>query len=395
MDIERISQIEKDYVIEVLSTSFRGSKYVGMVGAAEKAFSNLIDCEYSIGFVNGTSTLHAALETLGVGIGDEVIIPPLTMSATMFAVLQANATPVFADIDSETFQISAESIKAKITNRTKAVITVALFGGSPEYKDIMKVCGNIPIIEDNAEAVGTTYHGRSLGTFGSFSSYSFQSSKHLTSGEGGMLCTNDFDLADRVRKIQSLGYAAVGASSNKINKVDIQNPDYSRHVSLGWNYRMTELVGAVVRGQIERSKELIDRRKHVASEIINLIDKCSWLTPQKNPENSENSFWSAAILLQSENISWQEFRDKFMSFGGKGIYAAWKLGYLEPAIQNRNLLGRERLIERSRLEEYRIGLCPVAERIQPRILSFRTNEWSDAGLNDQLQALRKTIDFFD
>lgn len=395
MDIERVSELEMEYVRQVVSSSFQGSKYVGMVGIAEKTFSKLIDCEYSIGFVNGTSTLHTALETLGVGVGDEVIIPPLTMSATMFAVLQANATPIFADIDPETFQISAHSIAKKITSKTKAVITVAVFGGSPDYKEIMTVCGDIPIIEDNAEAVGTTYNGQNLGSFGAFSSYSFQSSKHLTAGEGGMLCTNRFDLADKARKIQSLGYAAVGAASNKINKVDIQHPDYSRHTSLGWNYRMTELVGAVVRGQIERSSELISRRKMVANEILSIVKETDWLVPQRNYEKSENSYWSAAILLKKEKLLWQDFRNQYMSLGGKGIYAAWKLGYLEPAIQERNLLGREKFIALKRLEEYKVGLCPAAEEVQPKILSFRTNEWSDEGLEVQLNALRKTIEHFD
>ena len=188
--MQRISNLEKSYVLEVLESEFRGSKATGMVGRAEKAFSQVFDMKFSMGFVNGTGTLHTALEALGIGPGDEVIVPPLTMSATAFSVLQANATPVFADVDPLTFQIDSKSIADRLTSRTRAVMTVALYGGSPDYDSILSVIGDIPLIEDNAEAFGTKYHGREIGSFGIFSSYSFQSSKHLTAGEGGMLCTN-------------------------------------------------------------------------------------------------------------------------------------------------------------------------------------------------------------
>jgi len=392
--MKRISKLEQKYVKNVLDSEFRGTKNSGMVARAEAAFSKVFNVEYSMGFVNGTGTLHTALEALGIGKGDEVIVPPLTMSATAFSVLQANATPVFADVDSNTFQIDSKSISERISNKTKAVISVALYGGSPDYDAIEKVLGEIPLIEDNAEAFGTKYKGKEIGSIGKFSSYSFQSSKHLTSGEGGMLCTNSIALADRARKFQSLGYSAVGATTHKIDKKDIQDPQYFRHEMLGWNYRMSDLTAAVVLGQIERADKLIGIRKSVGMSIFEIVSEVSWLKAQEIYPDSEHSFWAAPILLMRDDITWYQFRDKFLEFGGKGIYAAWQLSYLEPAFRDLNFMGREQFIDPKISNQYRIGYCPVAETIQPRILAFRTNEWNKRLGDQQKIALSKTINYF-
>jgi perosamine synthetase len=392
--MERVSDLEKSYVLEVLESEFRGSKATGMVGRAEVAFSEKFHMKFSMGFVNGTGTLHTALEALGIGPGDEVIVPPLTMSATAFSVLQANATPVFADVDPLTFQIDSKSIADRLTDQTKAVMTVALYGGSPDYDSILRVIGDLPLIEDNAEAFGTKYHGREIGSFGIFSSYSFQSSKHLSAGEGGMLCTNSQPHADAARKFQSLGYRAVGATTHKIDKRDIQDPRYLRHEVLGWNYRMSDLTAAVVLGQIERSEELISLRKKVGHQLNSVVNDVPWLRPQASYQNSEHSFWAAPIILDRTDITWQQFRNKFMEFGGKGIYAAWQLSYLEPAFQNLNFCGREKFINQEISKRYISGYCPNAEYIQPRILAFRTNEWESDSQEMQISALNKVIKHF-
>lgn len=393
--MKRISRREKRYVREVLNSEFRSSQGVNMVTRAEQAFANAIKTDFAIGFTNGTATLHAALEALGVAAGDEVIVPPLTMAATCMAVLQANATPVFADVDFETWQISATSIGAKVTNRTKAIITVALYGGSPDYYAIKNVAKNIPIIEDNAEAIGTTYDGRGIGGFGEFSSYSFQSSKHLTSGEGGMLCSNSAELANKVRRIQSLGYKGLSAGKGKILKSDIQNPDYERHESLGWNYRMSELNAAVILGQTERIQELVSIRVKSASAMKDIVESCDWLKSQGIYENSTHSYWAFPVTIERPDVKWLDFSNKFREYGGKGIYAAWKLNYSEPMFINNQLLGRDKFISTENIERYRDEKCSFAEDLQPRILAFRTNEWDSKKASVQYSALRKTIKFFD
>jgi perosamine synthetase len=157
---------------------------------------------------------------------------------------------------------------------------------------------------------------------------------------------------------------------------------------------MSDLTAAVVLGQIERSDDLIDVRKKVGQELFSQVQDMDWLRPQASYENSEHSFWAAPMLLEREDITWQQFRDKFMEFSGKGIYAAWELSYLEPVFQKLNFHGRERFIDPSISANYVKGNCPNAEYIQPRVLAFRTNEWNLEKANIQAQALRKTALFF-
>ena len=178
---KRLVGNEKKYINEVLESEFRvssGSKFVSLL---EKKLAEQYKAKFAICFNNGTSTMHAALEAFGIGVNDEVIVPPITMASTAFVVLQANATPVFADIDPDTFCISPESIRSRITNKTKAIITVALYGLSPDIDAIKDVIGerDIKIIEDNAETYLSTYKGRLVGVLGDCSSFSFQSSLTL------------------------------------------------------------------------------------------------------------------------------------------------------------------------------------------------------------------------
>jgi len=395
--IKRIDGNEFKYISEVLATEFKSSSGATYMRRLEQSFASKFGSEYAISFVNGTATMHASLEAMGIGPGDEVIVPPLTMSATTFAVLQSNATPVFADVKKDTFQIDVESIRKVITKNTKAIITVALYGLSPDMDPIMKLAKEygIMVIEDNAECFLGKYKGKFAGTIGNCSSFSFQSSKHLTSGEGGIILTNDGVLAERIRRVQSLGYAGVGANKAKINKKDIQNPDYSRHVSMGWNYRMPELCCAVALAQTERMDELVLQRIKVAN-IFNeaTYDFHDWFIPQKVGVEYENSYWTWVCRNEHPSLKWIEIRDAFYANGGDGVYSAWKLTYFEPMFTNMNLLGRERFISEENKDKYREGSCPVAEYLQTRLFQFKTNYWDLEKAYQQAEILRKTLKQF-
>lgn len=392
----RIYGNELTYVKEVLDSQFRSSKGAFMMQRLEQSFAKKLGQNYAIALVNGTCTLHAILEGAGIGVGDEVIVPPLTMSSTTFAVLQANATPVFADVDPDTFVISSKSIEKNITPNTKAIITVSLYGLSPDMDDIMDIAtkNNILVVEDNAECMLGTYKGRNVGTLGHVASYSFQSSKHITSGEGGIIVTNSLELAEGIRRVSSLGYAGVGASKAKITKQTIQDPDYSRHLSMGWNYRMPELCAAVALAQLENVEELVARRIEVASLYAKAIAEVSWLKPQLVGDEYECTYWTYVVKLDHPAISWKEFRDQYMAFGGDGIYAAWKLTYLEPMMANKNLLNREKFISKENLNRYRKGLCPVAEGLQGKLLQLKTNYWNIDDAKKQIEVLIRTIEYF-
>ena len=398
--INRIAENERKYVLEVLDTDFCSSKSSMMMTRLEQYFAKVFDVNYAISHINGTATLHCAIAAAGVNAGDEVIVPPLTMSSTTFAVLQNNAVPVFADVDEKTFNIDPKSIRENITDKTKAIMPVSLYGLPCDSQEIRRIANEygIKVIEDNAECLGGKINGIYAGKFSHMTSFSFQSSKHITSGEGGMVITDDETLAMNLRRFSCLGYAGVGAKKGKITRDDIQSPEYERHCSMGWNYRLPELCAAVALAQMERMEELVSRREDVAGLFMSKIEDCEWLTPQFVPKGYENSYWTLAVQLDTDHVPWHEFRDKYRDNGGDGIYAAWQLAYLEPMFQQTVLEGREIFFHEpfnSRaISQYKRGLCPVAEKLQPRMLQFKTNYWNWEEAEKQADILTKTIRYF-
>ncbi len=387
--ITRMSDLERKYVLDAVSREFGTSQNSYYNNLLEKEYAKKVCCDYAIGHINGTATMHTALAALGVKAGDEVIVPPLTMSSTSLAVLQNGSIPVYADVDKETFNISAEAIEKVITSKTKAVISVSLYGLPADYDKILEVCKkhNLYLIEDNAECFLATYNGKVVGQFGDFGSFSFQASKHLTCGEGGMLVCRDLGLANKARQFNTLGYAGVSATKGKISRNDIQDPNYSRHVAFGFNYRMSELQAAVALGQLERSEELVNQRVKVAKIFDKVLEGCDFLVPQKTPSNCTNSYWAYAMVLKTDapETEWYKFRDLFQKNGGDGYYAAWKLSYNEPYFQTtvQNTVGV--------WQKYKKGLCPNAEYLQPRMIQLKTNYWDLSEAVKQAEILAKTI----
>ena len=394
MKIERISDLERQYALESLNGQFEAHNNYKFVVRLEKAFAEKTGTKHAVGFVNGTATLHTALEAAGVGLGDEVIVPPLTMSSTSLAVLQANAVPVFADVDEKTFLISAPEIEKKITPKTKAIIIVSLYGLMPDMDAIMAIAKkhNLVVIEDDAQCFLGKYKGKNAGTIGHMSSFSFQASKHRTCGEGGMVTTDDDHLALQLRRISGLGYGSITMEKARITKDDIQDPKYERHVALGWNYRMSDVVGAVALAQTERMEELCSMRVRCGKILEQAAEGCDWLIPQYTPQECEHAYWAVVMRMVKEDITWYDFRKKFMELGGDGIYSAWQLSYLEPAFRNKQFLGREAFFDGY---EYGRGLCPVAEMLQPQLLQFKTNYFDTDEAEAQAEILRKTIAYFD
>jgi perosamine synthetase len=390
--MKRITDLERKYVLEVLDNEFATSLNSVFGNRLEKAFSEKFKSKYAISHANGTATMHSALVALGVKAGDEVIVPPLTMSSTSLAVLHNGSIPVFADVDRKTFNIDPSSIEEKITSKTKAIITVSLYGLSPDYDRILDICrkNGLFLIEDNAECFLGTYKGKLVGEFGHFSSYSFQASKHITCGEGGMLTTNDDDLADKARRFSSLGYAGVSGKQGKITRNDIQDPNYDRHVMLGFNYRMSEVQAAVTLGQLERIEELVEQRLKVAALFKEAIKGSDHVTLQDEPAGYTNSYWAFSISLNTAKPEkdWYDFKSLFQKNGGDGYYAAWKLTYQEPLFQ------KEIQQMPGIWQKFSSGLCPNAEYLQARMIQLKTNYWNIEDAVKQAEILRKTLKNF-
>jgi perosamine synthetase len=390
--MKRISELEKNYVLSALENQFETSKNNIYTKKMEEKFSDIFQCKYSISHTNGTATMHTALNALGIGVGDEVIVPPLTMASTSLCVLHNGSIPVFADVDELTYNISPKSILDKITSKTKAIITVALYGLSPEYDEILEICNsnNIYLIEDNAECFLGYYKNKLVGTFGDFASYSFQASKHITCGEGGILTTNNLNWANDARKFTSLGYGSLSADSAKITKNEIQNPNFNRHVSIGFNYRMSELQSAVILGQLERINELVSIRTKSANYFLEALSGSDLLIPQHTPDYCVNSYWSFACTLNTSNPEndWIKFRQLFLNLGGDPYYAAWRLTYQEDLFKNK-IQSMKNIYQ-----NYNDNLCPNAEFLQKRIKAFKTNYWNLEEAEKQATILNKAIKSF-
>jgi dTDP-4-amino-4,6-dideoxygalactose transaminase len=209
----------------------------------ERRFAEMHGCSHGIAVANGTVSLRVALLAAGIGAEDEVVVPPYTFVSTATAVIEANAIPVFADVDLETFNIDPSAVEAVITPRTRAVIPVHFAGHPAEMADIMALANehDLVVIEDAAHAHGASYQNRPAGSLGHLASFSFQSSKNLTSGEGGIITTNDEALAESCRSIQNCGRVQGGKW-------------YEHHVISG-NYRLGEFQGAVLNCQLDRLEE--------------------------------------------------------------------------------------------------------------------------------------------
>jgi perosamine synthetase len=392
MTTKRITELEAKYVNMVLENQFRNSTSAGMVKRVEELFAKAVNARFAITFANGTATMHATLTAAGVGAGHEVIVPPLTMASTALCVLHAGATPVFADVHPETWTLDPVSVAARITPRTKAIIPVALYGLPPDMDPLLEIAQthNLFVLEDDAQCFLGKYKGRIAGSIGHASSFSFQSSKHISCGEGGVITTNDEEFATRIRRMSSLGYAAVsaGAGKSKISREAIQDPGYLRHVSVGWNYRLSELCAAVLVGQVERLEELVAVRVQSALSLQAALQCCRWLIPQAVPPGCQHSYWAFVCRLTDDApCTWHEFRKVYLSHGGDGFYGAWALNYLEPAFKGQRFAPTQS-------QEYQLGLCPVAEKLQPQLLQFKTNYFDTGRRERAAEALTKTIKFF-
>ena len=367
--------------------------------ALERTFAKKFGMNHAVAFNSGTSTLHAALEALGVGPGDEVISPAITVIMDTTATIHANAVPVYADVQPNVFTIDPVDIERKISSKTKAIITVAIYGLPPDMDPIMKIAHkyNIPVIEDNAQAVLSYYKGRMLGTIGDVASFSFENTKHISCGEGGIIITNNEVVAEMSRKIGGHGFKNLKADEGRIrlNQDVFQNPHYKRHDVLGWNYRLAEFNAAIALAQLERVDELVALRIKSANLLIEAMKTCDYLLPQEQPEGYVNSYYTLGVIYEgasSIGATWEDFRKAYIEAGGDGIYGAWSVPYLEPMVANRQFVKRCPWVYNN--VRYEPGLCPVAEQIQPKIMQFKTNYRDDVLAEKKADILRTVIKKF-
>lgn len=369
---------ELEYLAKVLAAESWSATGGSWNNALERKFAEKFGVKYAVAMNSGTSTLHAALEACGVGPGDEVISPAITVIMNSTATIHANAVPVYADVDPRTFNIDPGDVEKKITKKTKAIIPVAIYGLPPDLDPIMKLAKkhNLVVIEDNAQCMLAKYKGRLAGTIGHMASYSFENTKHISCGEGGMVITNNEKYAEMARKIGGHGFKNLKAEEGRVrlNQDVFQNPHYKRHDVLGWNYRLPEFNAAIALAQLERIEDLIDLRIKSAKLFMDVMKQCDYLIPQFVPEGHTNTYYTLGVIYEGDKsigVSWEEFRKAYIKNGGDGIYGAWSVPYLEPMIAERQFAKRCPWVYEK--VKYEKGLCPKAEQVQPKIMQFKTN----------------------
>ena len=298
------------------------------VAEFEKLFAQRHKVKHAIAVSNCTTALHLALVALDVKQGDEVIVPAFTWVSTANAIMYCNATPVFIDIDIKTFNIDVTQLKSKITASTKAIIPVHLFGLCANIDEIKKVAPQLGIVEDGACAAGAGIGDRPAGSLGDIGCFSFHPRKSVTTGEGGMLTTNDDKLAERLNMLRNHGASISEEQRHKGPKPYIL-PEFDM---VGYNYRMTDIQGAVGVVQIKKLDKFIDERNKWASYFTKELSSISWINTPYIPQGYKHG-WQSYVLFIDEKKSPMKRNDLMELLQQKGIstrpgtHAVHMLGY--------------------------------------------------------------------
>jgi perosamine synthetase len=273
---------EKKYVNECLDSTWISSKGK-FIPEFETRFAEYTEAKYAATVCNGTVALHLALVALGIGPGDEVIVPTLTYIASVNAISYTGATPVFVDSLPDTWQMDPADVSMKINPRTRAIMAVHLYGHPCDMDALVSIAKEhgIFLVEDCAEAFGSRYNGKHVGTFGAISTYSFFGNKTITSGEGGMVTTNDETLHDRVVHFKGQGLA--------------KHRQYWHDV-IGYNYRMTNICAAIGLAQLEQADYFLGKKREIASWYREFLGNVP-VTVHGEMGNVVNSFWMCSILV--------------------------------------------------------------------------------------------------
>lgn len=363
-----IGQEEKDAVMDVLNSGHLstfiaapGQFFLGgeKIRQFESEFADYHGVKYAVALNSATAALHAAVVAVGVQPGEEVIVPPYTFTSTATSVLMHNAIPVFADIQDDIYCLDPEAIERAVTPLTKAIIPVHLFGHPADMDPIMEIARkhNLKVIEDNAQSPGATYKGKLAGTFGDCGIFSFTESKTIMTGEGGMLITDDPDIAEAAQMVRNHGEVILENQKERTYKSNI----------LGWNYRMTEINAALGIVQLGRLEDLNAKRIELADYLSEHIEQLPGLTTPLVYPDCKHVYYVYPFRFNEKEAGIS--RDQFtQALSAEGIPVG--AGYVRPLYLNplyhENKPTAFRLYEGS--ASYDKGLCPVAESMYEREL---------------------------
>jgi len=372
-------------VVEVLKSGRLTSHVGNKVREFEDKFSSYLGVKHSIATFNGTTALHTSLRALGIGPGDEVITTPFTFVATATSILHQNAIPIFADIDRETFNLDPSSVEERITEHTRAILVVHLCGHPAEMDELISIARErgLALVEDCAQALGAEYKGRKVGTLGNVAAFSFYLSKNITTGEGGMVATDEEEVAEKARLIIDHG----------------QRERYSYEL-LGYNYRMTELQAVIGLIQLSKLDEMNKRREEIAKIYMEEFSGEEALILPEVKSYVKHVWHVFDVLVDLNKVSVS--RDRIVEAVRKeNVYVSVAYPrplYLEPIF--RDMVGHGRgcpwscPLYRGKVSYFK-GLCPNAEWVSERVITLSTQpSLSDEEVMDIAKALRKVVSFY-
>jgi UDP-4-amino-4,6-dideoxy-N-acetyl-beta-L-altrosamine transaminase len=347
------------------------------VAALEKKLCEVTGAKYAVAVSNGTAALHCACIAAGIGAGDEVITSPITFAASANCAVYVGATPVFADIDPETYNIDPDSIEAHITDKTKAVVAVAYTGQSVEYDRIQKICDKhgLILITDAAHAIGTKYNGQPVGSIGDMTCFSFHPVKTVTSGEGGAITTNDPELYKKLRLASQHGI--------------VRNPDDLVHESdgawyyemqeLGFNYRLTDIQSALLISQLDKLQKFSDRRKEIVNKYNEAFKDVPEIIVQKEIPESDTTRHLYVIQLDLDKLKCTR-REFFDALSAENVQPQvhYVPVYYFPFYEKKG---------------YKKGLCPEAEKLYNGMMSIPLYPlMTDSDVDDVITAVKKVVE---
>jgi dTDP-4-amino-4,6-dideoxygalactose transaminase len=372
-------EAEERLLLEVLRSGKWGGVGRVKLEEAEQRFAALHDAKYAVSVSNGTVAISLALRAAGVRGGDEVIMPPYTFIATATSALMIGAIPVFVDVEADTLLLDPEKVEAAITPRTKAIIAVHIAGGPANMDRLKEIAAKhgLKLIEDAAQAVMAQWNGVGVGALGDAGTFSFQSSKNLNSGEGGMILTNDKELADMAWSVANVGRIRDGA--------------WYQHEHIGWNFRLTEFQAAVLLAQMTRLEEqtaLREKNAALLGELIAGIDSVSAM--RRDPRVTRHAY-HLYMFRVSKDVTGSAGKQEFIRrLAAEGIPV--HAGYV-PLNRNRAVLSEIRQLT----GEEREDSCPVCEAAcEDEVLWLHQNVLlaEQEAMDDIAKALQKTVDSF-
>jgi perosamine synthetase len=275
---------EKKYLLECIETGWISSEGP-FVKEFERKFASRVNRKHAVAVSNGTAALDAAIEALGIGPGDEVIMPTFTIISCIGQIVRSGAKPVLVDSDPVTWNMDVSQIEAKITDRTKVIMVVHIFGLPADIDPVLEIAKRhgLKVLEDAAQMIGQTYKGKPCGSFGDISTFSFYPNKHVTTGEGGMIVTNDDQLAEDCRSLRNLCF---------------QPHKRFVHERLGWNLRMTNLQAGLGLAQLERLDEFVLRKREMGKRYTELFNGMRGVQlPLPHTDYAENIYWVYGLVL--------------------------------------------------------------------------------------------------